>query len=642
MAGGYLIDPATGQPAVKTAGGAFLPIPLSREELEAAGVAGADERLASNDVDLGRYITRPGAPAPLVADIGSGSNVPPMKMADFSKTLGPVGVGVRMVSNPDAPARILAPGETVQEASPQMRTPTLAEQRTEALKASSFEPTAKTDELAQHSEPGAIAGGGGVPGAPGARGIDPLTQQVFEEALRRSGGGPRRLGVAGETRKYTTTENPGGDPALAAQSQEALDASDKYNEMLAISLRDRQQQAYEAQQGEYAARAGQMAAAQQRFEAQQSMLQDYQAKRDAMVQEAAQMKTPQMEDYWQSRGTFANVMTGLSIALGGALQGMRGGGNIGLEMANQSIDRWIAEQKEAYNRAEGRINDADNQFAKMVQMFGSENLATEHMREQAWTVRDSMLKSYAEKIGTPDALENYNQAMLQTDAQRAALRARASQGAAVEIEQRLSMQGGGGGGSTLAAALAKAAAAEKDRRVVTGEDQKPDPAHQRAITEGTTDKIGGALTTIRAAKGVKSRLQTLGVAEDDTDDPRSGAYDYVTKNIPGTETRRTGQDLDQDTFDLARGAQQFLGKSDNDAALAEKQAAGLGASGRERFQGASRLERKATTQLKLEVAGLTPEQRQQWFNALPPDEKQMVTEILGGDSRPAGSAQVVR
>ncbi len=33
MAGGYIIDPATGMPAVQTAGGVMLPLPLSDEEL---------------------------------------------------------------------------------------------------------------------------------------------------------------------------------------------------------------------------------------------------------------------------------------------------------------------------------------------------------------------------------------------------------------------------------------------------------------------------------------------------------------------------------------------------------------------------------------------------------------------------------
>lgn len=616
MAGGYIIDPATGQAGVQTASGAFLPLPMSPDQLNAAGLpgppgmppappAGPDQRLAFNapqtDVkSWGNDI--PALPAPTqqeqVADIRA--QLMPAAQQPAEHASRPGGPGWMPTGQGGAPPKPAAvdPSEL-----------------------------ARPGERAPASQ--------GATGPTGAD--DPVVQQAMIEAMRGGGGGggPRGMGVTGETRKYQTFENPGGDPEAARAAQEALGASDKYQEQLAMSLDRRQQQAYEATQAEFAARSGQLAAQQRRFEEQQSMLLDYQAKRDAAMQEAAQLKTPQMEDYWQSRGTFANVMTGLSIALGGALQGLRGGQNPGLEMSNQSIDRWVASQREEYQRAMERGRELDNQYGRMVQLFGSENLAAEHLREQAWTVRDGMLKSYAEKIGTPSALENYNQAMLETEAKRAAMRAQNSQGAMVDIEQKLSMQGGGGGGKPkgIIDVLRAGAEAAELRDKINGNGKEP----ERAITEGTTEAIGGALDTVLAARGVKSRLQRLGVAEDDTDDPRAGAYDYVSKNIPGTETRRTGQDLDLDTEQLARGAQQFLGKSDNDAALADRQAKGLGGSGRERFQSADRLEKKAVARAKLAVSGMTPMQRRAWINSLTPDQRQVVQELLTSDNRPAAS-----
>jgi len=493
-------------------------------------------------------------------------------------------------------------------------------------------------------DPASLArGGSAAPQQTGAPADDEaaIRDQLMREAMQpRGGGGPRGLGVTGETQKYTTFQNPGGDPTKVAAAQEALGASDKYGEELAKSLTLRQEQAYQAQQGEYAARAGQMAAQQQRFEQQQAMLQDYQAKRDAAMQEAAQLKTPQMEDYWESRGTMANIATALSITLGGALQGLRGGSNTGLEMSNQAIDRWIAGQREQYQRAREKGNDIDNQYAKMVQRFGSENLAADHLREQAWTVRDGMLKSYAEKIGTPSALENYNQAMLQTEAQRAALQAQNSQGAQVDIEQKLSMQGGGGAPrKTFRQALAETAAGLKDYREIANGGQK-EPG--RAIDSEKTNSLAAALETVQAADEIKGHVTALGYGESDTDDPRSGPLDAITKNIPGTDTRKRGQDLDQATFSLARGAQQFLGKSDNDANLAEKQARGLGGSGRERIQAAERLKQKAISKAKIELSAMTPDQRAAFLQALAPDQRAMVQTIFGTDNRPAASAQEVR
>lgn len=626
MAGGYIIDPQTGQPAVQTASGMLLPLGLSQGDLSAAGMPGP-----------------PGVPA--APDMG-----PDMRVA------GPGGGPMAQWGN-EIPT---LPAPTPQEQQAQQ-----ASALRERMGAAGIGAPASNEHDSAPQQPDWMPTGRGS-GAPAPSGVDPSTlvrpgqsggaaapqqgapddeaeirEKLMREALTpRGGGGPRSLGVTSETQKYTTFQNPGGDPEKAAAAQEALSASDKYNEELAKSLTERHEQAYQAQQQEYAARSGQLAAAQQRFEAQQNMLQDYQAKRDAMVQEAAQLKTPQMEDYWQSRGTFANVMTGLSIALGGALQGLHGGENPGLQMANQSIDRWIASQKEAYNRAEGRINDSDNQFAKMVQMFGSENLATEHMREQAWTVRDGMLRDYAQKIGTPSALEAYNAAMLQTEAERAALQARASQGAQVEIEQKLSMQGGGGGGQkTFRQALAETAGGLKDYREITGGGQK-DPG--RAIDSEKTNSLAAALETVQAADEIKGHVTALGYGDSDTDDPRSGPVDAITKNIPGTETRKRGQDLDQATFSLARGAQQFLGKSDNDASLAEKQARGLGGSGRERIQAAERLKQKAISKAKIELSAMTPDQRAAFKQALAPDQRAMIDSITGTDTRPAASAQEVR
>jgi hypothetical protein len=465
---------------------------------------------------------------------------------------------------------------------------------------------------------------------------DPLVRQAMAEAMRRpGGGGPRGLGITGETQKYTTFQNPGGDPTKVAAAQEALGASDKYSEELAKSLNVRQQQAYEAQQGELAARAGQMQAQQQHYEAQQALLQDYQSKRDAAMAEAAQLKTPQMEDYWGSRGTMANIATALSITLGGALQGLRGGQNTGLEMANQSIDRWIASQREEYQRAREKGTDLDNQYAKMVQRFGSENLAADHLREQAWTVRDGMLKNYAEKIGTPSALESYNQAMLQTEAQRAALQAQNSQGAQVDIEQKLSMQGGGGGGKPKGVLdmLRAGAEAKKLKDELAGEGKEPG----RAIESGKTEAITGAINTIDAADEIEKHVGALGYKESDTDDPLSGPVDYITKNIPGTQTKRTSQDLERATQNFARGLQQSLGKSDNDAKLADQMAAG-GGSGRQRIQAAQTGRKRATALIQDTLAGMTPDQQRAFIKALPEDRRQRVLQIVQSSAGQAPAA----
>lgn len=439
MAGGYLIDPATGRPAVQTAGGALMPLPLSDDELRAAGA----------QLQGPPGLPSPPMPGPDLRVAGPGGGMP---LNDDGSVRSPLGQAWDFINKPlPGPTPQPSGGPSLSAAS-DMTGAGYKSPAGDFVAQPSAPPVpqpsgkAAVPELAQHSA-GPAAPTGAAPA------IDPMVQAAMSYRAG-AGGGPRKLGETGESRKYVDYANP-MNPELAGKANEALGASDKYSEELAKSLDQRQQQAYDAQQNEFAARSGQMAAQQQRFDAQQTALQDYQAKRDALMTTAAQLKTPQMDEYWGSRGTTAKMATALSIALGGALQGLRGGQNPGLEMSNQEIDRWIVGQKEAYQRAHGAIEDADNQYAKMVQAFGSENLAQDHLREQAWTVRDNMLKSFADKIGTPSALEAYNQSMLQTEAQRAALQAQNSRGAQVEIDQKLSMQGGAGGASADPLAMLK-------------------------------------------------------------------------------------------------------------------------------------------------------------------------------------------
>lgn len=587
MAGGYVLDPETGMPSVQTASGAFMPLPLSPEELQAAGItapapAGPDMRLAAG----------PGAQNLGGADPAMAQFIAEQNQRDQVDAF-------RQQMAPPAPA-----------GPPVHQTPDRFQQ---------LEQLGQPKPGAGGVDPASLArGGGGQQSAqqqqPGASGIDdPLIQQAMAEAMRGGGGGgPRGLGVSGETRKLKTFER-GADPQLAAEAQQAQLASEGYNEQLAMSLQRRQQQAYEATQGEMAARAGQLQAAQERYERQQAMIQDYASKRDSLMEEARQMKAPDQRTYWQEAGTMGRLTAGLSMVFGGALAGLRGGQNEGLAATRMAVDDWMRVRHEEYSRANNAADKADTQLGKLVQQFGSENLALENMRLQAWEVRDAMLKSYAEKIGTPDALETYNQAMLQSEAEKAAMAARASQGAEVEIEQKLSMQGGGGGAQPGVLKMLRAGAeAKKLKDQISGADgQQP---FQREVQNEKVEGITGALEAIEAADEVQHTLRQLGKEDDDFDDPLSGPVDYVSR-LPGTEARRQRQALEQHTALFARGLQKSLGKSDNDAKLAD-QLAENGGSGRQRYTGAETGKRRAQGSLQNIVASLTPTQQQTLLRSL--------------------------
>lgn len=592
MPDGYIIDPATGMPAVQTAGGGFMPLPLSDEELRAAGA------------QLGPM--GPPVPAPDARVAGPGGG--PMDLGDIPPDPS-------VFAAEDQAAQVAAMRAQLAPAAPSNAHPTQAQQP-------GWMPTGQSQGAPRASDrvnPADLAtqrqapsqadqnteqGGGGV--------NDPLVQQAMAEAMRGGGGGgPRGLGVTGQTLKY---KQAGVVPEeVSAAAREAQGASDAYNEQLAMSLNTRQQQAYEATQGELAARAGQMQAVAERQAEQRRLLGDYEAKRDTLAAEAAQLKAPQMEEYWGSRSTTAKMATALSIALGGALQGLRGGTNPGLEMSNQEIERWITGKREEYSRARDQVSDADNQYARMVRMFDSENLAEQNLREQAYTVRDAMLKEYAQRIGTPNALEAYNQAALQTEAQRAALRQQAFADAGAEVEEKLAMQGGGGGRPKGVLDMLRAGAEAKGLRdKIEGQDGKP--AFQREVQNEKVEGITGALEAIEAADEVEGALTRLG-GDSDIDDPLSGAWDSTVGSIPGTESRAVKQRLHQQTRLLARGIQKSLGKSDNDAKLADEMAEG-GGSYSQRRMAAKTARQKATGSLQTIVSSLTPDQQQSLLRSL--------------------------
>jgi hypothetical protein len=459
----YAIDPETGLPLLQTLGGGGLPLPLSPQDMATAGAqqvppwAQQGPALppelqglppgATASMDLG------GPPTEYLQSIQQGG--------DRRQLLDAIGSAPPSANSHAAPAPSAPKSKVAQFASRPMPTGQPA--------GGGVDPS----ELAMPSAGKRPAGGG-----QGGPDVDPLVQQVFEESLRggRGGGGPARLGVTGQTAKYFQA---GEVPDEVSAEAESARAEREGHDLGAAHLADeRREQIFQAKQAEQLFRAQQMEAEHAKRAEQQRQLDDYQVKRDAMLSEASSMKAPDVADYWGGMSTGAQMMTALSIALGGALQGLRGGQNPGLEMSNQAIDRWVGTQREEYQRARDGVTDADNQYARMVNTFQSENLATANLREQAYAVRDSMMQDYAEQMGTPSAKQAAQALLLQEQQRRAEGKAQAYAAAGKEIEEKLTLQGGGGGGGGgLLGALKNAAQATEYRDTIQGKNGKPQAAN---------------------------------------------------------------------------------------------------------------------------------------------------------------------
>jgi len=79
----------------------------------------------------------------------------------------------------------------------------------------------------------------------------------------------------------------------------------------------------------------------------------------------------------------SKIMAAISIALGEAARGFRGGQgeNIGLTLVNQTIDREVQRQRDEYNRLKDRVNFADNLYAKTFGILKNEELAEKTVKE---------------------------------------------------------------------------------------------------------------------------------------------------------------------------------------------------------------------------------------------------------------------
>jgi hypothetical protein len=298
-------------------------------------------------------------------------------------------------------------------------------------------------ELAPHS----ATRGGEQPASDGALTLTPEQELAFREATR-GGGGPVKssLALGKRTEKYTTYGkvpdelsadiNKRGD-ALEAKQTADLDSSNTQREQL-LARRDAQ---YTQQMDDVIDQRMQRQAVNDR-------IQQLQQTRDQREQEVATMPPPDLQRYWGEKGVASQVMTGLSIALGGYVQGLRGGDNPGLEMANRAIDTWMKVEREKYDRASDTAKRADSQYGQALALYGTPEMAENDMRARAYAVRDSMLANQLDQIGNADAYAKGQEALQQGSLQRQQLKAQAFQLAGEKaVEDTLQQRTTGGGGS---------------------------------------------------------------------------------------------------------------------------------------------------------------------------------------------------
>lgn len=321
-------------------------------------------------------------------------------------------------------------------------------------------------DLAPHTAPRTAAE---RPANDGAVTLTPEQELAFREATRGGGGpGKSSLALGKRTEKYTTYGAvPGELSADINRRGDELEQSQRENLTDHASEVARFQARREQQ---YTQQMDDVIDQRMQREAINTRLQQLQQTRDQREQEVATMPPPDLQRYWGEKGVAARIATGISIALGGYVQGLRGGDNPGLQMANDSIDRWMQTEREKYDRSRDTAARADNQYGKALAIYGTPEMAENDMRARAYAVRDAMLANQLDQINSADAFAKGQEALQAGALQRQQLKAQAFQLAgekAVEdtLQQR---QTGGGGGGTFLRGLKAAAEAKQTSDYLNG------------------------------------------------------------------------------------------------------------------------------------------------------------------------------
>lgn len=116
-------------------------------------------------------------------------------------------------------------------------------------------------------------------------------------------------------------------------------------------------------------------AQQQSAAEQQQDLQQRQDDFDQSVHEMAQQAWQPDGGFWGSRSAGQKFSGLVGLALGGFLQGARGGTNPGLDAINTAIDRYVRVQEAQYNAKRDVVNGRQTAFGMAMQKYGNDRAA---------------------------------------------------------------------------------------------------------------------------------------------------------------------------------------------------------------------------------------------------------------------------
>jgi hypothetical protein len=359
------------------------------------------------------------------------------------------------------------------------------------------------------------------------------------------------------------------------------------------------------------------------------------------AQEASSMEPRTREQVWGSKGEVARGMAILSAVLGGLA-----GNNDGWKMIDKSINEAVDDDRAKWERRQKLGMSAKGELDHAMAVYGDLELATLDTKNRKLMSAMAMTKSMAADPGLDPMAKQRAQAvgaqMYDKYLENARVLAEGIQGRAVSQEvnyKQAPATGGGGGGNDPLKMLQRGAQATDYVNKIEGKGAN---APTRSIEGDKLNDVNAAMESLDAADAVERDVKALGFDSSDIDDPLSGPLDKAAGVLgTGGDGRRRRQSLDANTKRLARGIQQSLGKSDNDARLADEMAIGDG-SGVSRARAAQTARKQALGRIQTATAGMTPQQREAFLEALPAERREQVRSAMSEVASPRRGASEER
>jgi hypothetical protein len=349
---------------------------------------------------------------------------------------------------------------------------------------------------------------------------------------------------------------------------------------------------------------------------------------DQRAREADSIEPRTRAEIWEDKGSFAQVMGLVATVLGGLNQGRNGGPNPGLDMIDRFLDNAVNDERYKAERRGKMGLAAKNDYERALALYGDPEMAVLDTRNRkianSLALTQNMIADRGLDATAKDrGLQLFSQLKAQL---MEGVRQQQEMATGYVLSREVNYKqapatGGGGGGNDPLKMLQRGAQATDYVNKIEGKGQG---GPGRSIEGDKLNDVNAAMEALDAADAVERDVKALGFESSDIDDPLSGPLDRAASVLgTGGDSRRRRQSLGANTKRLARGIQQSLGKSDNDARLADEMAVGDG-SGISRVRAAQTARKQALGRIQTATAGMTPQQREAFLEALPVERREQL------------------